>query len=57
MNLVMATTKFDYIAGKTITITNSGITGHADNIATGKADLSGISYYNDKFALRYVIGV
>lgn len=57
MNLVMATTKFDYIAGKTITITDSGITGHADNIATGKADLSGISYYNDKFALRYVIGV
>ena len=57
MNLVMATTKFDYIAGKTITITNSGITGHADNIATGKADLSGISYYNDKFAIRYVIGV
>lgn len=57
MNLVMATTKFDYMAGKTITITNSGITGHADNIATGKADLSGISYYNDKFALRYVIGV
>ena len=57
MNLVMATTKFDYIAGKTITITNSGLSGHADNIATGKADLSGISYYNDKFALRYVIGV
>ena len=57
MNLVMATTKFDYIAGKTITITNTGLTGHADNVATGKADLSGISYYNDKFALRYVIGV
>ena len=57
MNLVMATTKFDYIAGKTITITNTGITGHADNAATGTASLSGISYYNDKFALRYVIGV
>jgi hypothetical protein len=57
MNLIMATTKFDYIAGKTITITNTGITGHADNTATGKADISGISYYNDKFALRYVIGV
>lgn len=57
MNLVMATTKFDYIAGKTVTISDTGLTGHADNIATGKADLSGISYYNDKFALRYVIGV
>lgn len=57
LNLVMATTKFDYIAGKTLTVTDTGITGHADNTATGKADISGITYYNDKFALRYVIGV
>ena len=57
MNLIMATTKFDYIAGKTLTVTDTGITGHADNTATGKADISGITYYNDKFALRYVIGV
>ena len=57
MNLLMATTKFDYIAGKTVTISDGSLTGHADNTATGKADLSGISYYNDKFALRYVIGV
>ena len=57
MNLIMGTTKFDYIAGKTVTISDTSITGHADNTATGKADISGISYYNDKFALRYVIGV
>ena len=57
MNLVMATTKFDYIAGKTLTITDTGITGHADNTATGTASISGITYYNDKFALRYVVGV
>ena len=57
LNLVMATTKFDYIAGKTLTVTDTGIVGHADNTATGKADISGITYYNDKFALRYVIGV
>ncbi len=57
MNLIMATTKFDYIAGKTLTVTDTGITGHSDNTATGKAEISGITYYNDKFALRYVIGV
>lgn len=57
MNLIMATTKFDYVAGKTLTITNTGISGHADNTATGKNETSGIYYYNDKFALRYVIGV
>lgn len=57
MNIIMATTKFDYVAGKTLTITNTGITGHADNIAVGKNETSGIYYYNDKFALRYVIGV
>lgn len=57
MNIIMATTKFDYVAGKTLTITDMGITGHADNTATGTNGLSGISYNNDKFALRYVIGV
>lgn len=56
-NLIMATTKFDYVAGKTLTITDTGISGHADNTATGKNETSGIYYYNDKFALRYVIGV
>lgn len=57
LNLVMATTKFDYIAGKTLTLTDTGISGHADNSATGTASISGITYYNDKFALRCVIGV
>ncbi len=57
LNLLMATTKFDYIAGKTLTLTDTGISGHADNSATGTASISGITYYNDKFALRYVIGV
>ena len=57
LNLVMATTKFDYVAGKTLTLTDTGISGHADNSATGTASISGITYYNDKFALRCVIGV
>ena len=57
LNLLMATTKFDYIAGKTLTLTDTGISGHADNSATGTASISGITYYNDKFALRCVIGV
>jgi hypothetical protein len=57
MNLIMATTKFDYISGKTLTITDTGISGHADNSAAGTATLSNIKYDNGKFALRYVIGV
>lgn len=57
LNLLMATTKFDYIAGKTLTLTDTGISGHADNSATGTASISGITYNNDKFALRCVIGV
>lgn len=55
MNLLIATTKFDYVTGKTLTITDKSITGHADN--TAKGTTSGITYSNDKFALRYVIGV
>lgn len=55
MNLIMATTKFDYVTGKTLTIKDTSITGHADNIATGTT--SGVTFNNDKFALRYVIGV
>lgn len=55
INLIMATTKMDYVAGKTLTVTDTSIAGHADNIVTGTT--SGITYNNDKFALRYVIGV
>lgn len=56
MNLIMGTTKMDYFAGKTLTITDTTITGHADNNATGVSS-SNLPYHNDKFALRYVIGV
>lgn len=46
---------FAYAGTKYLYINDSYITGHADNILTGTA--SGITYTNNKFVLRYVIGV
>lgn len=57
INLIMGTAGLEYIAGKSFTITDTGITGNDTNNANGKADPSGITYYNNMFALRYVIGV
>lgn len=57
MNLIMGTVGFEYVAGKSFTITDTGITGADTNSASGTSTLSGITYNNGMFALRYVIGV
>ena len=46
---------FVYIGTKYLYISNTSITGHADNNLTGTKN--GITYANNKFVLRYVIGV
>lgn len=53
--ITMATSKFDYIAGKYVRVTETGVTGDETNNASGTT--SGITYNNGGFALRYVIGV
>lgn len=47
--------KFSAVATKYLYIYNDRIVGHDDNNATGTAN--GITYANNKFVLRYVIGV
>lgn len=47
--------KFSYTGTKYLYINDSSISGHVDNSATGTAN--GITYANNKFVLRYVIGV
>lgn len=47
--------KFTYAGTKYLYINNTSITGHDDNNLTGTNN--GITYANNKFVLRYVIGV
>ena len=47
--------KFIYVGTKYLYINDTSITGHADNNLTGTSN--GITYDNNKFVLRYVIGV
>lgn len=47
--------KFTYIGTKYLYIKDTSIVGHADNNLTGSNN--GITYANNKFVLRYVIGV
>lgn len=47
--------KFSSVGTKYLYIRDTSITGHADNVLTGTAN--GIAYANNKFVLRYVIGV
>lgn len=47
--------KFTFIGTKYLYISDTSITGHNDNTLTGTAN--GITYANNKFVLRYVIGV
>ena len=47
--------KFTYTGTKYLYINDTSISGHADNSLTGSAN--GITYANNKFVLRYVIGV
>ena len=51
----MATSKMEYISAKYVKITDTTITGDAANNANGTTN--GVTYDNDRFALRYVIGV
>lgn len=53
--LTMATSKYEYIAGKYIRVTETGVSGDETNNASGTSN--GITYNNGSFALRYVIGV
>ena len=53
--LTMATSKYEYVAGKYIRVTDTGVTGDATNNATGTSN--GITFNNMSFALRYIIGV
>lgn len=52
---IMAGSKFNYVATKYVYIYNDKITGNNDNSTTGTG--SGITYTNNAFVLRYVIGV
>lgn len=47
--------KFTHIGTKYLYINDTSITGHADNNLTGSNN--GITYANNKFVMRYVIGV
>ena len=53
--VTMAEGKFASNATKFLRITDTTINGSADNTASGTAN--GITYNNNRFALRYVIGV
>ena len=55
VTVTMAEGKFASTATKFLRITDTTINGTADNTATGTAN--GITYNNNRFALRYVIGV
>ena len=55
VTVTMATSQFEAISAKYLRVTDTGITGDAANIATGTQN--GVTYNNDRFALRYVIGV
>lgn len=52
----MQTSQFGVVASKYLYISDGQITGHAANGATGTA-ASGITYTNNGFVLRYVLGV
>lgn len=54
-SFVMAKSLFDAIATKYLYINDGSIAGHANNTLTGSAN--GITYANNAFVLRYVIGV
>lgn len=51
------TSLLDYVGQKTLYITDTNVSGHTDNDATGKNATSGITYHNEAFFLRYIYGV
>lgn len=54
-SFIMAKSLFDEIATKYLYINDDSIAGHNNNTLTGSAN--GITYANNAFVLRYVIGV
>lgn len=54
--MLCSTPKFTMMASKYLYISDQKIHGHADNTAVGTSG-TGISYQNNQFVLRYVIGV
>lgn len=57
MFVMYATPTLEMCAAKYLYINNEYITGHASNNLTGTSATTGISYQNNQFVLRYVIGV
>lgn len=55
-SFVLSTHCFSYTGTKYLYISDSKIVGHANNSLTGTAG-TGIKYTNNRFVLRYVIGV
>ena len=51
----LAISRYQYVGTKYIYASNTRLSGHADNTATGT--LSGITFANNRFVLRRVIGV
>lgn len=54
---ILCTDLFDYIGAKTLYISDTKIEGHANNDATAKNGVSGITYHNEAFYLKYVYEV
>ena len=54
-NFIMSTSNVAYIATKYLYIRDDGITGHNNNNLTLTA--SGVTLNNNRFVLRYVLGV
>ena len=54
---MLCTDLFDYIGAKTLYISDTKIEGHTNNDATAKNGVSGITYHNEAFYLKYVYEV
>lgn len=55
-SFLLTTSKFGYVGTKDLTITDTQIVGSADNNTTGTGT-AGITFTNNRFCLRHVIGV
>ena len=53
--ILLGSNTFDSFGAKYLYISNTTIRGHKNNSSTGTG--SGINYHNNKFVMRYVIGV
>ena len=55
--MMAATPTFELMAAKYLYINDTTITGHANNVLAGTSSTTGITYANNAFVMRYVIGV